>query len=83
MGDHVCSSREGTKHIRLSVFKSRPLMRDEATPPPDSHGSFDRMPYKQKPTNGPGELKPSRMMPPRVDTSAASTSTILQRFFLY
>ncbi|KAH6682592.1 hypothetical protein B0J14DRAFT_612752 [Halenospora varia] len=45
----------------------------EPTPPPDSSGSFDKMPYKQSPTNGPGFLKPARTMPPRVDTSAAST----------
>lgn len=44
----------------------------EPTPPPDSYGSFDRMPYKQNPTNGPGTLKPGRAMPPRVDTSAAN-----------
>lgn len=42
------------------------------TPPPDSSGSFDRMPYKQTATNGPGFLKPGRALPPRVDTSAAS-----------
>ncbi|KAF4633668.1 hypothetical protein G7Y89_g4449 [Cudoniella acicularis] len=44
----------------------------EPTPPPDSNGSFDRMSYKQNPTNGPGFLKPARGMPPRVDTSAAN-----------
>jgi hypothetical protein len=43
-----------------------------ATPPPDSNGSFDRMPYKQNPTNGPNYLKPGRAIPPRVDTSAAN-----------
>jgi hypothetical protein len=44
---------------------------DLATPPLDSYGNFD-MPYKQKPTNGPPLLKPGRLPPPRVDTSAAS-----------
>jgi hypothetical protein len=43
-----------------------------ATPPPDSYGNFENMPFKKAPTNGSGFLKPARAMPPRVDTSAAS-----------
>ncbi|RDL39139.1 uncharacterized protein BP5553_03479 [Venustampulla echinocandica] len=44
----------------------------EPTPPPDSYGSFDRMPYKQTPVNDQGFLKPGRAMRPKVDTSAAN-----------
>jgi hypothetical protein len=44
-----------------------------ATPPPDSSNRFERMPYHQPYSNGPTFLKPGRVMPPKVDTSAAST----------
>jgi hypothetical protein len=55
-------------------FRNFPELIDffSATPPPDSDGTFDRMPHKRNPTNGSGFLKPARAMPPRVDTSAAS-----------
>lgn len=54
-----------------------------ATPPPDSYGNFDRMPYKQNATNGPSHLKPGRAPPPRVDTGAASRFHFLLKRALY
>ena len=56
---------------------------EAATPPPDSSGSFDKLPYKQTATNGPGFLKPGRAMPPRVDTSAASMWSKCSSHVLY
>ncbi|KAL2071495.1 hypothetical protein VTL71DRAFT_12730 [Oculimacula yallundae] len=59
MGDHICSGPVAATA-------------GEPTPPPDSTGNFDRMPYKQNATNGPSYLKPGRAPPPRVDTNAAN-----------
>lgn len=44
-----------------------------ATPPPESYSNFNRVPRKQTPANGSSFLKPGRALPPKVDTSAAST----------
>ncbi|CAG8954842.1 hypothetical protein HYFRA_00008527 [Hymenoscyphus fraxineus] len=58
LGDHIC-------------IKSG----EQLTPPQESSESFEQLPpppRKQTPTNGPNFLKPSRAMPPRVDTSAAN-----------
>ncbi|KAM3076300.1 hypothetical protein ACMFMG_006197 [Clarireedia jacksonii] len=57
MGEHVCG---GTAPA------------NEPTPPPDSRNTFERMPHYQPYSNGPAFLKPGRVMPPRVDTSAAN-----------
>ncbi|PVH80797.1 hypothetical protein DL98DRAFT_184626 [Cadophora sp. DSE1049] len=61
MGDHVCGAAPPV-----------PTTAGEPTPPPDSYGNFDRMPYKQNATNGPSYLKPGRAPPPRVDTGIAN-----------
>ncbi|PQE19196.1 lim domain-containing protein [Rutstroemia sp. NJR-2017a BBW] len=57
MGEHVCG---GTAPA------------SEPTPPPDSTSKFERMPYHQPYSHGPAFLKPGRVMPPKVDTSAAN-----------
>ncbi|CZS87965.1 related to PXL1 LIM domain-containing protein that localizes to sites of polarized growth, required for selection and/or maintenance of polarized growth sites [Rhynchosporium graminicola] len=59
MGDHICAGPNGAAA-------------GEPTPPPDSNGNFDRMPYKRNATNGPSYLRPTRAPPPRVDTGVAN-----------
>ncbi|QSZ32948.1 hypothetical protein DSL72_002531 [Monilinia vaccinii-corymbosi] len=61
MGEHVCSG---------SVPAGR-----ETTPPPESSIPLDKMRYYQQAfPDGSSLLKPGRMMPPIVDTSAANRS---------
>ena len=70
MGDHVCGG--GERRFPRKILKLVLIKFCAATPPPDSYGNFDNVPFKKTPTNGPGFLKPGRAMLPRVDTSAAS-----------
>ncbi|KAG0652655.1 Paxillin 1 [Hyphodiscus hymeniophilus] len=58
--------------IEISQMGDHICKGGEPTPPPDSYGNFDNVPFKKAPSNGPGFLKPGRAMPPRVDTSAAN-----------
>ncbi|KAG9234332.1 hypothetical protein BJ875DRAFT_17987 [Amylocarpus encephaloides] len=44
----------------------------EPTPPPDSSARFDQFPHKGSLTTSPEYSKPSRMVPPKVDTLAAN-----------
>ena len=70
MGDHVCGGGEGKIFQEtLKVITDKTMA---ATPPPESYGNLNTMPFKKVPSNGSGFLKPGRAMPPRVDTSAAS-----------
>ncbi|EPE27349.1 Glucocorticoid receptor-like (DNA-binding) [Glarea lozoyensis ATCC 20868] len=44
----------------------------EPTPPLESSSTFDKMPPQQVPSNKPAPFRPSKNLPPRVDTSAAN-----------
>jgi len=84
MGDHVCGTvpplptTAGEREFS-AVYQMDLWLICSATPPPDSYGKFDRLPYKQSATNGPSFLKPGRAPPPRVDTGVASTLRFLSQ----
>ena len=71
MGDHVCEGGE-CKMLRrmLPALTNRLVI---ATSMVGSRRNLDSTPFKKIPSNGSAFLKPGRAMPPRVDTSIAST----------
>jgi hypothetical protein len=71
MGEHVCENTTDRKYSSIS-WQRRAKLAGLATPPPDSYGNFGAPSPKQN-KYGSSFLNPGRAIPPRVDTSAAST----------